>query len=87
MREAVAVGKAEGVALADDFVDKQLAFADALPGDEGVDGARPRRRATGSKLPWLSGAVVRLGRQHDVPTPIHDTIYAALKPYANGAPR
>ena len=38
------------------------------------------------ELPWLSGAVVRLGRQHHVPTPIHDTIYAALKPYVNGTP-
>jgi 2-dehydropantoate 2-reductase len=38
------------------------------------------------ELPWLGGKVVALGRELNVPTPTHDTMYAALKPYANGAP-
>ena len=33
----------------------------------------------------LQGAVVRRGRRHGVPTPIHDTLYAVLKPHANGS--
>jgi 2-dehydropantoate 2-reductase len=37
------------------------------------------------ELDWLSGRVSQLGRELSVPTPINDTIYAALKPYANGA--
>ena len=87
VRETVAVGRAEGVTLADDYVDKQLAFIDAL--DPAATASMARDLAAGHKLelPWLSGAVVRLGRKHGVPTPVHDTIYAALKPYANGAPR
>jgi len=36
------------------------------------------------ELPWLSGAVVRLGREAGVPTPIHSFIATVLKPYVNG---
>jgi 2-dehydropantoate 2-reductase len=36
------------------------------------------------ELPWLSGAVVRLGREVGVPTPIHAFISTVLKPYVDG---
>jgi 2-dehydropantoate 2-reductase len=36
------------------------------------------------ELPWLSGAVVRLGREAGVPTPIHAFIATVLKPHAQG---
>lgn len=86
VRESVDVGRAEGVTLSDDFVDKQLAFIDALDPAATASMARDLLAGHRLELPWLSGAVVRLGRKHGVSTPIHDTIYAALKPYANGAP-
>jgi 2-dehydropantoate 2-reductase len=34
----------------------------------------------------LSGEIVRLGRRHGIPTPVHDFALAVLKPYAPGAP-
>ena len=34
----------------------------------------------------LQGAVVRRGRTHGVPTPVLDTLYAALKPHEAGRP-
>jgi 2-dehydropantoate 2-reductase len=37
------------------------------------------------ELPWLSGAVVRLGREAGVPTPIHEFITTVLTPFAQGA--
>jgi 2-dehydropantoate 2-reductase len=37
------------------------------------------------ELPWLSGAVVRIGRQVGVPTPIHQFIATVLKPHVNGS--
>ena len=37
------------------------------------------------ELPWLSGAVVRLGREAGVPTPIHTFINAVLKPHVTAA--
>jgi 2-dehydropantoate 2-reductase len=86
VRETVAVGRAEGVVLPADFVDRQLAFIDALSPAATASMARDLVAGHRLELPWLSGAVVRLGRKHGVPTPTHDTIHAALKPYANGAP-
>jgi len=38
------------------------------------------------ELPWLSGKVVTLGRELGVPTPVHEVLYAVLKPFSDGAP-
>jgi 2-dehydropantoate 2-reductase len=38
------------------------------------------------ELPWFAGKVVELGRRHAIPTAVNAVIYAALKPYLNGAP-
>jgi 2-dehydropantoate 2-reductase len=38
------------------------------------------------EVDWLNGAIVRLGREHGVPTPANAAILAALKPHAGGAP-
>jgi 2-dehydropantoate 2-reductase len=84
VREAVSVGRASGVALPDDYVGRQLAFIDGLPA--GMKASMANDLAAGHRLelPWLSGAVLRLGRELGVPTPVHATIHAALKPYAGG---
>ena len=86
MREICALALARGVALPPDFVDRQLAFVDALPAQ-----ARPALLldlTEGRRLeaPWLSGAVVRMAAGSGVEVPIVRTLYAALKPYLNGAP-
>jgi 2-dehydropantoate 2-reductase len=39
------------------------------------------------ELPWLSGAVVRMGRALDVETPIHRFIATVLQPHVNGRAR
>ena len=39
------------------------------------------------ELPWLSGAVVRIGHELDVATPIHRFIATVLKPHVNGTLR
>jgi 2-dehydropantoate 2-reductase len=38
------------------------------------------------ELPWFAGKMVELGRRHTIATPANAFIYAALKPYVNGAP-
>jgi ketopantoate reductase len=35
---------------------------------------------------WFAGKVVEIGRRHGISTPVNGFIYAALKPYVNGAP-
>jgi 2-dehydropantoate 2-reductase len=36
------------------------------------------------ELPWLSGAVVRLGKEVSVAAPTHQFITTVLTPFANG---
>ena len=38
------------------------------------------------ELPWLSGAVVRLGAAKGVPTPIHEFVATSLRPFVKGGP-
>lgn len=84
--EVVLVARAEGVAIGDDFVDAQLRFVDSLPSSGRASMANDLLRGGRLELEWLSGAVVRRGERAGVPTPVHRTLYAALAPYANGAP-
>jgi 2-dehydropantoate 2-reductase len=86
MRETWSVGRATGVTLADDFVDKQLAFGDTLPYEMRASMLHDLVAGNRLEAPWLCGAVVRLGREAGVPTPVNATVYAALIPYVNGAP-
>ncbi len=87
MQETAAVAAARGVTLAPDFVDAQMAFVDGLP--DTMRSSMLNDLASGRKLeaPWLAGAVVRMGADAGVATPVNRTVYAALKPYLSGAPR
>ena len=38
------------------------------------------------ELEEIIGTLIRMGKKHRVATPLTFAIYAALKPYANGAP-
>jgi len=87
MREAWAVGRARGIALADDFVLQQMKFADGLPAE--MKSSMLNDLAGGNRLeaPWLCGGVARMGNAAGVATPVNATLYAALKPYCGGASR
>jgi 2-dehydropantoate 2-reductase len=84
--EAARVGCALGVELSDDVEKRALEFIDHNPpngkSSQLVDLERGRRL----ELEGLSGAVVRLGREIGIPTPVHATTYAALKPFIGGSP-
>lgn len=86
MREAAAVGSAQGVDLGADAIDRQLAFVDKLPQGMIASMLGDLRRGNRLELPWLTGAVVRLGRELGVPTPANAFVYAALKLHADGRP-
>jgi 2-dehydropantoate 2-reductase len=87
MREAWAVGRGQGVALADDFVGQQMKFADGLPAE--MKSSMLNDLVAGNRLeaPWLCGAVAHMATAAGVPAPVNATLYAALKPYCAGAPR
>ncbi len=88
MRETLAVGRAKGVALDESYIDERMAFADKnTPGGMKASMANDLDRGNRLELDWLAGQVSRLGKEAGVPTPVNDTIYAALKFFRMGPPR
>lgn len=86
MRETAAVGRAEGVPLQPDVVEQSIATVKGLPPAGRASMAVDLSRGNRLEVSWLAGKVVALGREHGIPTPANAAIFAALKPYANGAP-
>jgi 2-dehydropantoate 2-reductase len=80
--EVAAVGRAKGIALPDDAVERTIGFNKAAPAAMMASMAHDLIRGNRIELPWLSGKVVALGRDLGVPTPVHEVLYAILKPYA-----
>ena len=78
--EVAAVAKAKGVKLDEDVVKKTLAFIDSS--EPGIKPSMQRDVESGkpSELEAIIGAVVRLGDEHNVPTPVMKFAYAMLKP-------
>jgi 2-dehydropantoate 2-reductase len=88
MSETLAVGRAKGVNIDPGYADERLAFADAnAPASMKASMANDLDRGNRLELDWLAGKVKQLGRELNVPTPVNDTVYAALKRYRMGTPR
>lgn len=87
MRETWAVGRARGVKLADDFVEKRMQGADALPPEMKASMAHDLDAGGRLEAPWLCGAVARMAREAGLEAPVNATVYAALKPFVDGPPR
>ena len=84
--EVAAVGRAAGVALPDDAVERTLGFNRNAPAHLMASMGGDLLRGNRIELPWLSGKVIELGRKYGVPTPTHAFMYAMLKPYVLGTP-
>jgi 2-dehydropantoate 2-reductase len=81
--EALAVARAKGIPIPDSIVDDVRAYK-ALPPEAKSSMLEDLERGRRLELPWLSGAVVRLGAELGVPTPTHRFISAVLRPHVNG---
>ena len=85
LQETFDVGRAKGVALPADAVERTLDFIAHLPPTMKASMALDLDRGNRLEVPWLSGKVAELGRQLSIPTPTHSMMYAMLKPYVMGA--
>jgi 2-dehydropantoate 2-reductase len=85
MKETMAVAEARGVALAPDVLERTLAFVDSLPAGTTSSMQRDVMAGRPSELDAQCGAVVRLGREARVPTPVNDVLHAALLPQERAA--
>ena len=85
MEETLAVGLAKGINLPDDLVQKSLEFMDGLPDFQNTMHT-DYENGLPTELDALSGAVVRMGKQVGVQTPVHNFLYSVLLPHKDGAP-
>jgi 2-dehydropantoate 2-reductase len=85
MDEVVAVARARGVALPDDATANTMAAIDSLPEDGTASMQRDIMDGKPSELEAQNGAVVRLGQEAGVPTPVHEFLYTSLLPQEKAA--
>lgn len=85
-REGLALAKANGVSMADDFEANSLRMFGGLPDSMRASMAHDLLAGRRLEAPWLCGAVVRRAAPLGLPVPANAAIWAALKPFANGAP-
>jgi 2-dehydropantoate 2-reductase len=84
-REIERVARAEGVPVAGDVVDRIPAYVESIPRSMRSSLLIDLSQGKRIEVEALQGAVVRRGAQAGVPTPIMSTLYAVLRPHADGA--
>jgi 2-dehydropantoate 2-reductase len=80
MQEIVGLARACGVPVRNESVAETMKFAESLPPDGTASMQRDLIAGRPSELEAQSGAVVRIGRARNFPTPVHEFIYNALLP-------
>ena len=81
--EALAVGEASGAPLEPDSLEWSMNALDNFPATGMASLAKDFAEGRPVELEGLTGVVIRMGREHGVPTPVNDALYAVLKPRAN----
>jgi 2-dehydropantoate 2-reductase len=84
LQESLQVARASGVPLPDQYLKEIMKMVGDLPANSKSSMLEDLERGKRLELPWLNGAMVRLGREAGVPTPTHQFIAAVLKPFVNG---
>jgi 2-dehydropantoate 2-reductase len=80
LQELERVARARGIPLAPDIVATILAFIDSVPADGTASLQRDIASGRPSELDNLTGAVVRLGAELGIATPVSSFLYGALSP-------
>ncbi len=82
--ESVAVARAKGIDLPETMPQDITNAVGSMPPESKSSMLGDLERGKPLELPWLSGAIVRIGREVGVPTPTHQFIATVLKPYVGG---
>jgi 2-dehydropantoate 2-reductase len=85
MREVVAVGRAHGVPLPENYAEVRLQLADDVAPDMTSSMHHDLERGNRLEVRWLAGGVVELGQAKGVPTPLNRAIADILALHAQGA--
>jgi 2-dehydropantoate 2-reductase len=84
--EGMAVAHAKQIQFPPNAMADMFAHMASMPPQSKSSMLEDLERGRRLELPWLSGAVLRLGRELGVETPIHRFITTVLSPLANGSP-
>jgi 2-dehydropantoate 2-reductase len=84
MQEVVAVGRAHGVPLPEDYAEQRLEFADGVSAEMTSSMHHDLERGNRLEVRWLSGGVVELGTNVGVATPLNRAVADILAVHANG---
>lgn len=82
MREVVAVGRAHGVDLPEDYAERGLQLVDEVAYDMTSSMHHDLERGRPLEVRWLSGGVVELGQRVGMPTPMNRAIADILALHA-----
>lgn len=82
--EAIAVGRAGGIRFPDEVEEGTRQMVQNLPPESKSSMLEDLERGRRLELPWLSGAIARMGEERGVPTPTHAFINAILLPHQHG---
>ena len=85
MREIEAVGRAKGINLDDAVVEQTMEYVEGAVKDITASMHLDLERDRRLELEIFNGAVVRMGREMGVATPVNHMLYMVLKPHLNGA--
>lgn len=83
--EIIAVAAARGIDLPADLLANRMGFYDQVPREMTSSMHYDVTHGKPLELDWLNGAVVRMGREAGVATPVNAFIYAGLKLHRDGA--
>ena len=84
MIESAAVARATGIKLPETIVEDHMALLETFPAEQKSSMLQDLEAGRKLELSWLSGSICRLGRTAGISTPVHDTLYAVLRPYEGG---
>jgi 2-dehydropantoate 2-reductase len=84
VHETIAVGRARQIPLSHNLYEEVMQGFAALPKGTKASMLEDLERQRPIELPWLSGAVVRIGEEVGVRTPTHRLITTILTPHVSG---
>ncbi len=86
LQETILVGRKACPRLSDEATARATKLAGSLPDTMRASMLDDLERGKPLEVDGLSGAVVRLATEHGIEVPVHDVVWRALHPIANGSP-
>lgn len=84
LEEMMSLAKAAGAALAEDFIDENMAGLSKYPKGSTSSMHQDKRKGLPLEVESLQGGAIRLARRYNLQVPTIETLYGLIKPYERG---